>query len=47
MLFCPKMEVEEVKASPFDGQIIGYLDTENPFDLYQQSFQHMLSKVSI
>ena len=42
VLFCPKMEVEEVKASPFDGQIIGYLDTENPFDFYQQSFQHML-----
>ncbi len=26
------MEVEEVKASPFTGEIVGYLDTENPFN---------------
>ena len=27
------MEVEEVKNSPFEGKIIGYLDTENPFEI--------------
>ena len=27
------MEVEEVKHSPFNGNIVGYLDTESPFDL--------------
>ncbi|MBX5322852.1 aminopeptidase P family protein [Staphylococcus caprae] len=42
VLFCPKMEVEEVKASPFDGKIIGYLDTENPFDLYPKTFTTLL-----
>lgn len=42
VLFCPKMEVEEVKQSPYEGKIIGYLDTENPFDLYQQSFKQIL-----
>ena len=36
------MEVEEVKASPFDGKIIGYLDTENPFDLYPKTFTTLL-----
>lgn len=41
-LFCPKMEVEEAKASPFEGDIIGYLDTENPFDLYPETFKHVL-----
>lgn len=42
VLFCPKMEVEEVKASPYEGKIIGYLDTQNPFDLYPQTFTTLL-----
>ncbi|MDK7862235.1 Xaa-Pro peptidase family protein [Staphylococcus epidermidis] len=42
VLFCPKMEVEEVKQSPFKGKIIGYLDTENPFDKYSKTFSKML-----
>lgn len=42
ILYCPKMEVEEVKASPFEGKIIGYLDTENPFNLMTQTFNKML-----
>ena len=35
------MEVEEVKQSPFKGKIIGYLDTENPFDKYSKTFSKM------
>ncbi|MEJ7530409.1 aminopeptidase P family N-terminal domain-containing protein, partial [Staphylococcus hominis] len=42
VLFCPKMEVEEVKASPYEGKIIGYLDTQIPFDLYPQTFTTLL-----
>ena len=42
VLFCPKMEVEEVKASPFEGKIISYLDTENPFSLYPATFNKLL-----
>lgn len=42
VLFCPKMEVEEVKASPFTGEIVGYLDTENPFSLYPQTINKLL-----
>lgn len=41
-LFCPKMEVEEVKASPFEGDIVGYLDTENPFDIAPHTFNKLL-----
>ena len=41
-LYCPKMEVEEVKNSPFEGKIIGYLDTENPFDIDPLSFNKLL-----
>ncbi|MEP9852241.1 Xaa-Pro peptidase family protein [Staphylococcus aureus] len=32
VLFCPQLEVEDVKASPFKGEVIGYLDTENALD---------------
>lgn len=41
-LYCPKMEVEEAKASSFDGKIIGYLDTENPFDIEPHTFNKLL-----
>lgn len=41
-LYCPKMEVEEVKNSPFEGKIIGYLDTENPFEIDPLSFNKLL-----
>lgn len=41
-LYCPKMEVEEVKNSPFEGKIIGYLDTENPFEIDPSSFNKLL-----
>ncbi|MCH4519038.1 M24 family metallopeptidase [Staphylococcus haemolyticus] len=41
-LYCPKMEVEEVKNSPFNGKIIGYLDTENPFEIDPSSFNKLL-----
>lgn len=41
-LYCPKMEVEEVKRSSFDGKIIGYLDTENPFEIEPRSFNKLL-----
>lgn len=42
ILFCPQLEVEEVKASPFKGDIIGYLDTENPFDKHQEKYEKLL-----
>src|SRR5699024_3184083 len=42
VLFCPQLEVEEVKASPFTGEIIGYLDTENALDKYQFSANNLL-----
>ena len=41
-LYCPKMEVEEVKNSPFEGKLIGYLDTENPFEIDPLSFNKLL-----
>lgn len=41
-LYCPKMEVEKVKNSPFEGKIIGYLDTENPFEIDPLSFNKLL-----
>ena len=41
-LYCPKMEVEEVKNSPFEGKTIGYLDTENPFEIDPLSFNKLL-----
>ena len=41
-LYCPKMEVEEVKHSSFNGEIIGYLDTENPFDIAPHTFNKLV-----
>ncbi|KIX89966.1 metallopeptidase [Staphylococcus microti] len=41
-LFVPQLDVEEVKASPYEGQIIGYLDTENPYAKYPAQFNKML-----
>ncbi|BAS45866.1 Xaa-Pro dipeptidase [Staphylococcus schleiferi] len=46
ILFCPQLEVEEVKNSPFEGQIIGYLDTENPFDKHQNHYDKLLIEES-
>lgn len=42
VLFCPQLEVEEVKASHFEGEIIGYFDTENALDKYPQTFEKLL-----
>ncbi|EGQ3921258.1 aminopeptidase P family protein [Staphylococcus pseudintermedius] len=42
ILFCPQLEVEEVKTSPFAGDIIGYLDTENPFDKHRETYGTLL-----
>ncbi|ARJ49996.1 M24 family metallopeptidase [Staphylococcus lutrae] len=42
ILFCPQLEVEEVKASPFEGQIIGYLDTEDPFEQHREVYPTLL-----
>ncbi|EGQ3579887.1 aminopeptidase P family protein [Staphylococcus pseudintermedius] len=42
ILFCPQLEVEEVKTSPFNGDIIGYLDTENPFDKHRETYGTLL-----
>ncbi|HHG6447036.1 TPA: M24 family metallopeptidase [Staphylococcus pseudintermedius] len=42
ILFCPQLEEEEVKTSPFTGDIIGYLDTENPFDKHRETYGTLL-----
>ncbi|EPC7213674.1 M24 family metallopeptidase [Staphylococcus pseudintermedius] len=42
ILFCPQLEVEEVKTSPFTVDIIGYLDTENPFDKHRETYGTLL-----
>ncbi len=31
-IFCPALNVEEAKASARDGDVIGYLDSENPWN---------------
>lgn len=42
VLFCPQLEVDEVKASPFEGEVIGYLDTENALDKYTFTVNKLL-----
>ncbi|MCD8819907.1 Xaa-Pro peptidase family protein [Staphylococcus gallinarum] len=42
ILFCPQLEVDEVKNSPFEGEIIGYLDTENALDKHQATYNKLL-----
>jgi len=42
VLFCPQLEVEEVKASPFPGEVIGYLDTENALAKYPMNINKLL-----
>ncbi len=32
-IFCPALNVEEAKASAWDGDVIGYLDSENPWSI--------------
>ncbi|MGV3244195.1 M24 family metallopeptidase [Staphylococcus sp. 11261D007BR] len=41
-MICPQLDVEEVKQSPFEGQVIGYLDTESPFTHLQHTFERLL-----
>ncbi len=38
-LICPKMETGEAKASGWGFEIIGYSDTDNPWELIQKAFQ--------
>ena len=42
ILFCPQLEVDEVKNSPFEGEIIGYLDTENTLDKHHATYNKLL-----
>ncbi|MCD8919203.1 M24 family metallopeptidase [Staphylococcus gallinarum] len=42
ILFCPQLEVDEVKNSPFEGEIIGYLDTENALDKHHETYNKLL-----
>lgn len=42
VLFCPQLEVDEVKASPFEGEVIGYLDIENALDKYTFTVNKLL-----
>lgn len=39
LFITPKMEVPQVKANGFNGEIIGYQDYENPWELLQKAFQ--------
>lgn len=38
-LICPKMEAPDAKASGWNGEIIGHLDTDNPWELLAQAVQ--------
>ncbi|MCU5746108.1 Xaa-Pro peptidase family protein [Staphylococcus sp. SQ8-PEA] len=42
ILFCPQLEVEDVKLSPFTGKIISYLDSENPLLKARESLSVLL-----
>ncbi|WP_251942799.1 Xaa-Pro peptidase family protein [Staphylococcus sp. Marseille-Q5304] len=42
ILICPKMEMGEVQNSPFEGKVIGYLDSENPLSKLDSTFDKML-----
>ncbi|MBI5974233.1 M24 family metallopeptidase [Staphylococcus canis] len=42
ILVCPQLDVEAVKNSPFEGKIIGYLDTESPYSKLPYTFNHLL-----
>ncbi|AMY04559.1 aminopeptidase P family protein [Staphylococcus condimenti] len=42
VLFVPKLEVEEVKASPFKGKVVGNADGEDPFKLVDYHFDKLL-----
>ncbi|MCD8908668.1 Xaa-Pro peptidase family protein [Staphylococcus gallinarum] len=42
ILFCPQLEVDEVKNSPFEGEINGYLDTENALDKHHATYNKLL-----
>ncbi|PKI05456.1 peptidase M24 family protein [Staphylococcus xylosus] len=42
ILFCPQLEMEDVKNSPFEGEVIGYLDTENGLDKYPLKINKLL-----
>ncbi|MDN6205702.1 MAG: Xaa-Pro peptidase family protein [Staphylococcus simulans] len=42
VLFVPKLEVEEVKASPFTGKVVGNADGEDPFKLVDYNFDKIL-----
>jgi Xaa-Pro dipeptidase len=49
-LVCPGMEVHDAKRSGWEHEIIGYSDTENPWELIQNSLHkriNMVSKVAI
>ncbi|MCG3399138.1 M24 family metallopeptidase [Staphylococcus massiliensis] len=41
-LFAPQMEVEDIKNSPYEGNILGYLDTEDPYEKFGKTLNHML-----
>lgn len=42
VLFCPQLEVDEVKHSPFEGEVIGYLDTENALEKHAETYKKLL-----
>ncbi|NRD76105.1 aminopeptidase P family protein [Bacillus sp. BRMEA1] len=45
-LVCPGMEIHDAKRSGWDHEIIGYSDTENPWELVQQSIHKRNNKLS-
>ena len=44
-LVCPRMEVDDAKKSGWDQEIIGYSDTEQPWDLVEERVRARVPKV--
>lgn len=39
-LFTPALEVTEAKNSPFEGEVLGYQDSEKPFEIIQKAIKN-------
>ena len=42
VLFCPQMEVADVNNSSYDGEVIGYLDTDAPLSKLNDTYPKLL-----
>lgn len=45
-IFCPQMEVADVKATGWPYDVIGYLDTDNPWDMVTNKIQSRLGTIT-